>query len=112
MSVIDRLTFGGSSRSSKSINFPMGGPEGAVFRVLDDRVCRLGGSSGRGSNSLRGFPGVSLLLKDPFSADDLLADLPLSPFVAGSKKPWEAFVVTSRMKTPSIRPGLDSTISV
>ena len=109
-SVNERWTPGIGS-SWKSISVPMIGPLSSLLNVLADRLCCLGGSGGGGFSS--GF--VERLI-----GDMLLLSLlrprkgdrePRGP-IAESKKLGDLVVVTSRIKTPRIRPGFATITSV
>ena len=112
LSVTDRWTWVMSSSSSKSINLPMAGWEGAVLKLLADRVCCRGGRLGRSSKSLRAALAPLEVVPELYASVDGGPFLLFSPLIDESKKPWGVVVVTSRMKTPSMRPGLAWTRSV
>ena len=108
-SVNERWTPGIGS-SSKSISVPMRGPFSSLLQVLAGRLGCLGGSGG----------GFSSSFVDRLIGDMLLLSLlrprrgdrePRGP-IAESKKLGGLVVVTSRIKTPRIRPGFASIMSV
>ena len=108
-SVNERWTPGNGS-SSKSISVPMIGPFSSLLKVLADRLSCLGGSGGGFSSSfVERLIGEMLLLSllRPRKGDRE----PRGP-IAESKKLGGLVVVTSRMKTPRIRPGFASITSV